>query len=163
LQNIILAQTFGVAAAETFDLTIFDIIHSYLNVSDDLIGGDSLFKAEVKRAQGILEKIKSLEPGKKYFFALDELFTGTGAEAGEQCAYAFIDRIADFDNILFIYATHFEKLKELANNNDHCANYKVEAPTRDENGKLVYPFKLSEGVNTVNVALDIAKEAGLFA
>ncbi len=163
LQNIVLAQTFGVAAAETFELTMFDVIHSFLNVSDDLINGDSLFKAEVKRAQGILQKIQSLEPGKKYFFALDELFTGTGAVEGEQCAYAFINRIADFENILFIYATHFNKLKELADTNSNCANYKVDAPTRDENGKLVYPFTLSPGANQINVAIDIAQEAGLFA
>jgi len=163
LQNIILAQTFGVAAAQKFEVTMFDEIYSYLNISDDLINGLSLFKSEVKRAQEILEKVKTLASKKKFFFALDELFTGTVAEDGEKCAYEFIKRISEFDRVLFIYATHFHKLKELGKNNPRCINYKVDAPTKNSNGKLVYPFTLSQGANESNVALDIAKEANLFA
>lgn len=163
LQNIILGQTYGVAAAEKFDFTMFDVIHSYLNVSDDLIAGLSLFKSEVKRAQDVLQRIKSLEEGEKYFFALDELFTGTAAEDGEVCAYEFIKRISEFKGVQFIYATHFDKLKQLGKDNDKCENYKVNAPIKDANGKLVYPFTLSQGANEARVALDIAKEANLFA
>lgn len=163
LQNILLAQTFGVAAAESFECTMFDMIESYLHISDDLIKGDSLFKAEVKRAQAILEKIKALEEGKKYFFALDELFTGTVAEDGEECAYQFVNRISEFKGIQFIYATHFKKLKEVGSDNPHCANYKVGAPARNEAGALVYPFTFMQGANEVNVAKEIAKDAGLFA
>lgn len=163
LQNIVLGQTYGVAAAEKFNFTMFDVIHSYLNVSDDLIAGLSLFKSEVKRAQDVLQRIKSLEEGKKYFFALDELFTGTAAEDGETCAYEFIKRISEFKGVQFIYATHFDKLKQLGKDNDKCENYKVNAPTKDANDKLVYPFTLSQGANEARVALDIAKEANLFA
>jgi DNA mismatch repair ATPase MutS len=163
LQNILLAQTFGVAAAESFECTMFDVIESYLHVSDDLIKGDSLFIAEVKRAQAILEKIKTLEEGKKYFFALDELFTGTVAEDGEECAYQFVNRISEFTGIQFIYATHFKRLKEVGNNNPRCANYKVGAPARNAAGTLVYPFTFMQGANEVNIAKEIAKDAGLFA
>lgn len=162
LQNIILGQSFGVAAAESFECTMFDVIHSYLNVSDDLINGLSLFASEVKRAQEILQKIKSLENGKKFFFALDELFTGTVSEDGEHCAYEFVKRISTLNGVQFIYATHFDKLKELGNNSNVCTNYKVDAPTKNELGKLVYPFTLSQGANQARVAIDIAKEAKLF-
>lgn len=163
LQNILFTQTFSVAAAESFECTMFDVIESYLHVSDDLINGDSLFKAEVKRAQSILEKIKTLEPGKKYFFALDELFTGTVAEDGEECAYQFVNRISAFKGIQFIYATHFHRLKEVGSNNPGCANYKVGAPARNQAGVLVYPFTFMQGANDVNIAKEIAKDAGLFA
>lgn len=162
LQNIVLGQSFGVAAAETFEFTMFDVIHSYLNVSDDLINGLSLFASEVKRAQDILKKIGSLHMHQKFFFALDELFTGTAAEEGEKCAYGFMQKLESFDNILFVYATHFKKLKELELANAAFVNYKVDAPIKNEEGKLVYPFTLSRGASDVNVALDIAKEAGLF-
>ena len=162
LQNIVLGQTFGIAAAETFVMTPFDVIHSYLNISDDLINGLSLFASEVKRAQDIVQKIKSLEPHKKYFFALDELFTGTRAEEGEKCAYEFIKRITKSDKVQFIYATHFNKLTELAHDTTSCANYKIDAPTKDTQGNLVYPYTLSSGINQTNVALDIATNANLF-
>jgi len=162
LQNILLAQTYGIAAAESFSMTQFDVILSYLNISDDLIKGYSLFASEIKRAEELTAIIKGLLPSQKLFFALDELFTGTGAQKGEECAYRFIQKVATFDRVLFIYATHFEKLKELGDGNAMMMNYKVDAPTKNELGKLVYPFTLSAGASNVNVALDMAQEAGLF-
>ncbi|MFI5333273.1 MAG: hypothetical protein ACHQVS_04195 [Candidatus Babeliales bacterium] len=163
LQNIVLGQSFGVAAAQHFEFTMFDVIHSYLNISDDLINGLSLFASEVKRAQDILQKMKSLEQKTKFFFALDELFTGTVAEDGEACAYNFVKKIAEFDGVQFVYATHFNKLKELGNDSALCVNYKVDAPTKNAEGKLVYPYTLSQGANEARVALDLAREANLFA
>lgn len=162
LQNIVFGQTFGVAAAKTFEFTPFDVIHSYLNVSDDLIHGDSLFVSEVKRAKAILQNIKTLKPGRKYFFALDELFTGTVAEDGETCAYEFVKKIASFSGVQFIYATHFTRLKELGANNPACINYKVGAPRKLADGTLVYPYTISQGANESRVAIDIAKQAKLF-
>jgi DNA mismatch repair ATPase MutS len=162
LQNIILTQSFGIAAASDFNLTQFDVIYSYLNISDDLINGLSLFASEVKRAQETLQKIKALESDEKFFFVLDELFTGTAGENGEACAYKFISRIAEFNNIQFIYATHFDKLKELGDKNDAFTNYKINAPIHNDMGKLVYPYTLSAGASNVNVAMQMAEEAGLF-
>lgn len=162
LQNIILAQAYGIAAAERFVLTQFDSILSYLNISDDLVKGDSLFASEIKRAQEILHIIKSLSPDQKLFFALDELFTGTGVQGGETCAYEFIKKIAKFDNVLSIYATHFDLLKDLGRNNSALMNYKVNAPIKNNKGKLVYPYTLSAGASDVSVALDMAREANLF-
>lgn len=170
LQNIILAQTFGIAAAEAFACTQFDVIHSYLNVSDDILHGKSRYASELKLAQDILLKIKTLQPHEKYFFVLDELFTGTNGEDGAQAAYGFIDNIASYDGMQFIYATHFNILKTIGANNLACANYKIEPPLRndqgqfirDAQGQLIYPYKLSPGANDVNVALDRAKDAGIF-
>jgi MutS domain V len=162
LQNIILAQTYGIAAAEQFSCTQFDVILSYLNISDDLINGLSLFASEVKRAKDLLEIIKDLGSDQKLFFALDELFTGTAAEQGGKCAYEFIKKTSTYQRILFVYATHFDQLKELGKQNIGLMNYKVDAPIKNRDGKLVYPFTLSPGASTINVAEDMAKEAGLF-
>lgn len=162
LQNIVLAQTYGIAAAQEFIFTPFDIILSYLNISDDLINGLSLFASEVKRAKDLLEIIKEMQADQKLFFALDELFTGTAAEQGEKCAYEFIKKTATYHNILFIYATHFDKLKQLGNENIGLTNYKVDAPAKNAGGRLVYPYTVSAGASTINVAEDMAKEAGLF-
>jgi DNA mismatch repair ATPase MutS len=171
LQNIVLAQTFGIAAASEFALTQFDVIHSYLNVSDDILNGKSRFASELKQAQDILTRIKALHATEKFFFAFDELFTGTNGEDGAECAYRFIDNVASYKGIQFIYATHFNKLKSIGSTNPACANYKIEPPLRDEKGafirddkgQLIYPYKLSAGANDVNVAMDRAKDAGIFA
>ncbi len=163
LQNIGLAQAYGVAAAQTFESTFFDIIYSLINVSDDILNGLSLFATEVKRAQEVLERIKTLQPGQKFFFALDELFTGTNAEDGQTCAYEFIKRLLSFEGVQFIYATHFAKLTELEQESSHCINYKVDEPSKNADGKLVYPYTLSKGINQSRVALDLVREAQLFA
>ena len=171
LQNIMLAQTFGIAAASDFQLTQFDVVQSYLNVSDDILSGKSRFASELKQAKDILERVKALKPAQKLFFALDELFTGTNGEDGAEAAYRFIDNIASYPHIQFIYATHFNKLKTIGSNNPACVNYKIEPPLRDklghfirdDKGQLIYPYKLSPGANDVNVALDRAKDAGIFA
>lgn len=169
LQNILLAQTFGVAAATEFRLTQFDVIHSYIRVSDDILGGLSLFATEVKRAQDIMQRIKTLSADQKYFFALDELFTGTNAQDGEMCACSFIENIANYTNIQFIYATHFDRLKEVGRAHQYCTNYKIDAPQqnekgqflRDSKGKLIYPYTLNPGANNISVAKEIAHDAGL--
>ena len=171
LQNIVLSQTFGIAAASEFKLTPFDVINSYLNVSDDILHGRSRFASELKQAQDILTQIKKLGKDEKFFFAFDELFTGTNGEDGAECAYRFIDNIASYSGIQFIYATHFNRLKMIGTANPSCVNYKIEPPLRDkkgefirnEQGQLIYPYKLSLGANNVNVAMERAKDAGIFA
>ncbi len=171
LQNIIFAQTFGIAAAAEFQLTQFDVIHSYLNISDDILNGKSRFASELKQAQDILNRIKILQPTEKFFFAFDELFTGTNGEDGAETAYRFIDNIASYKGIQFIYATHFNKLKTIGANNPACVNYKIEPPLRnakgefmrDSKGQLIYPYTLSPGANDVNVAMHRAQDAGIFA
>lgn len=162
LQNIVLAQSYGIAAAEKFELTQFDAILSYLNISDDLINGYSLFQSEINRAQELLQIIKSLHPHQKLFFALDELFTGTSYHEGERTAYRFISKVADFESILSIYATHFDLLKDLGTTHSSLMNYKVDAPTKNSDNKLIYPYTLSPGQNEICVALDMAEQAGLF-
>jgi hypothetical protein len=163
MQNILLGQCFGVAAAEAFDFTMFDAVHSYLSITDNILNDESRFKAEIKRAISIFRKIESLHSDEKYFFALDELFTGTSVEQGEKCAHAFVTRVSKHHNVQCIYATHFEKLKEMGSRSGSgVVNYKVDTPIKLADGSLKYPFTISPGASTVNIALDIAQQAGLF-
>ncbi|MBP6870314.1 hypothetical protein KBC04_05500 [Candidatus Babeliales bacterium] len=170
LQNIVLAQTFGIAAATEFKIAPYAMIHSYLNVSDDILSGKSRYAFELAQAKNILDQIESLSVDSNFFFVLDELFTGTNGEDGAEAAYRFIDNIASFPGIQFIYATHFNKLKEIGAANPACANYKIEPPLsnnkgefiRDDKGEFIYPYKLSPGANSVNVALERAIDAGIF-
>lgn len=162
LQNILLAQTYGIAAGTTFEYTPFDTIFSSLNISDNVLEGDSLFASEIKRAQEILQTIRSLPENQKLFFVIDELFTGTAAKHGEQCAYQFIKKVGTFPAALCIYANHFDILKELGYNSDVFKNYKVDTPVKNELGALVYPYTVSEGASNDNIAIEMAKQAGIF-
>jgi hypothetical protein len=164
LQNIVLSQTFGIATGELFASTPYDVIHSYLKVTDDINHGLSRYASELKRASDTINRIKTLRHDEKFFFVLDELFTGTGGKDGELAAYEYVnDDLAPFTNqIQFIFATHFDKLKEIENNNPaRFANYKIDVPITNAQGKLQFPFTLSKGINNINIAMQMKREAGL--
>ncbi len=171
LQNIVLAQTFGIAAATSFKFTPFDRIYSYIHVKGDILDAKSRFAAELTMAKEVVDAAYDLPHDEKMFFILDELFTGTNGRDGEDTAYKFIKNIADYSGIQFIYATHFDQLKDLGKIHPKCTNYKIDPPLQDAQGQfihvgttndLMYPFTLSRGFNTVNVALQRALDAGIF-
>jgi len=164
LQNIVLAQTFGIATGKSFALTPYDVIHSYLHIIDDPEKGLSRYASELQHANDIVHQAKTLAPDEKYFFIIDELFTGTGGKEGQTLAFEFIneDLAPYLEKTQFIFATHFDQLKEIESSNpQQFANYKINPPTLTPQGKLKYPFTISKGANNVNIAALLKKEAGL--
>ena len=161
LQNLLLGQTFGVATGSEFSFTPFKQISSYLNIVDDIGAGQSLFKAEVARAKEMLKSIDSLNTYELGFCAIDELFTGTAAEAGERCAKELVNKLIMKDNSQFIFATHYQKLTDLEKEiPERVENYMMNPPVIVK-GKLKYPFTIKKGINTVNVAQHILEEEKL--
>ena len=82
--SVLLAQTFGIAPASSMRMTPFGVICTYLNISDDISSGLSLFKAEVKRFQDLMKATKKLPNGSFAFVILDEIFTGTSPDKAEE-------------------------------------------------------------------------------
>jgi DNA mismatch repair protein MutS len=159
LKSILLAQLLGttltLGAFQEMTTTYFDILGSYLQMTDDIGNGNSLFKAEVLRAQSLLDNAQKLGSDKFGFVVIDELFTGTSADKGSQAAYKVAERLANLPNVIFILATHFPQLTELEKNSKgSCKNYKIEA-LKQEDGTIVRPFKLEPGISTVSIANDI--------
>jgi len=58
--NILMAQTFGIAPAESLTLTPFSKLNCFMNISDDIATGASLFKSEVMRAKKLLDMVQEL-------------------------------------------------------------------------------------------------------
>ena len=58
-------------------------------------------------------------------------------------------------NVIYILATHYKDLTNLKKTtNNAFENYKVTV-TKQADGSLVYPFKLTHGIGETNVAFDI--------
>jgi DNA mismatch repair protein MutS len=153
--NLVLDKVFGIAAASSFMATEFDTLGSSMNISDNTVDGDSRFKNEVKRAKTLLEVSNELKKeGKRGFYIIDELFTGTVSEVGEDAVCKLLERLVENKNLLLIIATHYNKVTELAKKyKDEIANYKVEVKqgTSSEGiAILTRPFKLEPGVVTHN-------------
>lgn len=165
LQNIVLAQTYGIAAGESFAVTPFDVIHSYLNLKDDPLRKKSRYLVELEVAGDIKKTQTNLSAGEKYFWITDELFSGTGEQDGGRVAYNFVKGLAltkNYNAEMFIFATHFEKMTTLESENMRCKNYKVDPPAQNSSGDFVYPYTISPGINTSGIAYDLALKAGLF-
>ena len=156
--NLILAQSIGLMAANYGEITPFHSIATYLNITDDIAAGNSLFKAQVLRAQEMVSLIEKTPSGQFSFVALDEMFNGTSAKESMATAYSVVKHIAGFDNNICIVATHFPLLTKLAADNPAFENYKVSVQVN--NNIIFYPFKLEKGISTQHVALDILKQEG---
>ena len=158
LINMLTIHTFGFGFASECVVSPLSFIGSYLRVNDDVASGESKFKAEVMRAKMLCETMESLPRDQFGFVVIDELFTGTGSEKAAVAASKVAQKLATLENNLYILATHFPQLTELAKNNPGIIkNYKVDV-YKDEAGNLVRPFKLELGISTNNIANDILNE-----
>ncbi len=157
--NIILAQTIGMVPARSLELTPFAKINTYMNISDDTAGGNSLFKSEVMRAQELLKIITTLPKHQFSFSVMDEMFSGTSPKEGEAASYAVANNIGNNTNSIAIIATHYPLMKDLEKVTKNFKNYQVRVVRHDDD-TFSYPFKLEEGAADQNVAIDILKQEG---
>ncbi len=156
---LLMAQTFGVAPADEFVCSPFSKLNCYLSITDNIAGEESLFKAEVMRAKELVMGIKSLANNEYAFTIIDEIFSGTSPQEGEQAAYLFAQQLNDLRNSCTIIATHYPKLTELENVSGY-KNCHVEV-IRHEDGSRERTFKLCAGPSYLNIAMDLLKEEGL--
>ena len=157
--NILLAQTITIVPAHSCILTPFSKINTYMNISDDTAGGNSLFKSEVLRAHELIHSIESLQKTNFSFSVMDEMFSGTSPKEGEAASYAVAENLGKKKNSILLLATHFPKLKKLETATGSFKNYQVRV-VHNIDGTFIYPFKLQEGAADQNVAIDILKQQG---
>jgi DNA mismatch repair ATPase MutS len=160
--SILTAQAFGIAPAEKMMFTPFTNILTYLNIGDDTGAGKSKFRAELDRAEKLMFSLKSLPAHDFGFVILDEIFTGTGSEQGEEFACKFIKSIHANQNVIFVSATHLEKLKGLEKETDGCIkNYQMDVHVDGAGRISKYTYQIVPGASTVNSVLQVAREAGI--
>lgn len=121
--NTVLAQSFGIAAAEKFVLKPFSKILSFMTIADDITTQQSSFVARMVRTDYCLEQQMNLDLDKAALVLLDDsVGQGTVAERGEACALEFIKQIGSYANNIVFAATHFDKIKALGK--DGTCGYK---------------------------------------
>ncbi len=163
--NLLFAQTFGIAAADSMRFTPFTALNCHLNITDDIATGTSLFHAEVKRAKELLDQVQALKPHEFSFTILDEVFNGTNAEGGSKAAYRFAHDLGTHKNALLIIATHFNLMTDLQRATDYFKNVSVWAQVK-EDGTIYRPFTLRNGTfeDPENKILEaILQQEGIFA
>jgi len=161
LLNIILAQTYGITAAQTLQFTPFDNLDCFMNITDNTAAGVSGLLAEVNRGKEIIQKVKGCK--KFSFLLLDEIFIATSPEQAEQLAIKFISALSSNPHCLFIDAAHFDGIVRFAEQSPHCKNYYMGAITDTNGAILKYTHKLIEGVSHIKNATQVAQEIFTFA
>lgn len=156
---LVMGQTIGLAPATSCSFAPFASIATYLNITDDIGVGNSLFKAEVLRTQALLEKLNKLPLDKFSFTAFDEVFNGTTPVEGELAAYGVADYLGRYNNNICIIATHFHMLTGLETTTDSYKNYKVSV-SLNQDGSITYPHKLEAGISGQSIAFAILRNQG---
>lgn len=145
--NVVLAQVFGIAAADKAVLTPFTMIEIYLNEQEDLQQGLSTFMAEAKKLDDICRRLARLKKGERTFFLIDEPLKGSVEETGAQKIYDACLAIAKIPRVITIMTTHFEKPTNIADEtNGAFGNYHVGLEETSP-GTFVRTFKLIRGAN----------------
>ena len=157
--SVLMAQTLGIAPVKELSFTPFEKINTYMNITDDTAGGNSLFKSEVLRAQGLLETVKGLDTRHFSLSIMDEMFSGTSPKEGAAASYAVAKNLSERHNSILLLASHFPLLTDLETDTSNFTNYQVRV-ARHDNGSFSYPFKLEKGIADQNVAMDILQQQG---
>jgi len=145
--NVLLAQTFGIAAAESAAITPFNKIYTYINVQENIQEGMSTFMAEAQRLEAIDKAITSMDAGSRCLSIVDEGMRGTVAAEGVARLCNVFKRICQVPQSICIFATHFQEPTELQEQTQgRWINYYVEIdePTP---GTFVRLFTLKRGLN----------------
>lgn len=134
--NMILAQTLNLAFAESLRTTFFRIRTS-INISDDIITGDSFYLAEIKRIKSLIDKVDEGEP---LLICIDEILKGTNTME-RIAASAEILRYFAKSNVVVLAATHDIELTGMLT--ELYDNYYF---TENVNLSNIFDYKLRKGV-----------------
>ncbi len=156
----LLAQTVGIVPAKSCKTSIFAVLETYLNITDDAAQGNSLFKKEVMRATDLLKRAAAVG-NKPVFFIFDEMFSGTAPHEGISAAAGVCRNIAEKSNIISCIATHYRYLTKLSDVYPSIQNKCVRLAYDEQLKKYMRTYQLYNGVSDQHVALDMLKEEGV--
>lgn len=146
--NVLLAQSLGIAAAQSATITPMQKVVAYLDVKENLSQNLSTFMSELYELEDTVHTITTLPAGARCLTVIDEGMRGTVASEGVKRLYHALEQISYVPGSASIVATHFEEPTRLETETKGAwSNYFVEIlePTP---GKFVRTYKLVRGIPT---------------
>ena len=137
--NILLAQTFNFALAESYEAPFFNIVSS-ISPNDDLTKGKSFYMAEV---ESILRIIKALEKDVPVFCPIDEIFRGTNPIERISMSAEILTYINNGKSISLV-ATHDRELVDILKENYEFYYFSEDV---DNKKGLSFDYKLKKGTS----------------
>lgn len=153
--NLILARMGAPVCATSMQVSPVSL-YTNMRTTDSLLKDESYFFAELKRIQGVLERLRK---GEKIFVILDEMLKGTNSIDKLNGSRALVRKLVEFKSAALI-ATHDLKLSEMANElPEKVSNLCFEIKIEDE--ELIFDYKLIDGVTKTMNATFLMKRMGI--
>lgn len=154
--NMVLAYAGSSVKASEFSVPILNLF-TYMQIMDDLNSGLSTFNVELKRIEKLLENSAKQET--PYLFLLDELLRGTNQIDRHEGSVKLVDKLLENGSIAII-ATHDLELAKLETRYPKSIrNFHFDM--KEEMGKLVFDYKLKEGIISKTNAAILLNRLGL--
>jgi DNA mismatch repair ATPase MutS len=138
--------------ARTMRLSLFDGILSNINITDNVVKGESYFYNEVQRIKNTIIKIND---NRNWLVLIDELFKGTNVQDAMKCSSTVIRGLIKIRHSLFILSTHLyeigDELKSFPN-----ISFKYFETTVMED-QLQFSYQLKEGISNDRLGYLILK------
>jgi DNA mismatch repair ATPase MutS len=145
----------GVPASE-MKISLLDGILSNIQITDNLIRGESFFYNEVQRIKSTIEKINT---GKKWLILIDELFKGTNQEDAVRCSAAVMEGLRKNENCMFIISTHLYEIGESLKKHSTIQFHYFE--TSISEGELCFSYHLKPGISNDRLGYLILQKEGV--
>lgn len=154
--NIFLAHIGLGVPAKSMTLSLFDGILSNINVTDNIVKGESFFYNEVQRIKNTVVRIND---GRKWLVLIDELFKGTNIQDAMKCSTTVIRGLINIRHALFVLSTHLyeigEELKPYPN-----ISFKYFETLANE-FDLEFSYQLKDGISNDRIGYLILQREGV--
>jgi len=154
LINIITSQQFGCGFYDEAKIAPFHYLHCYLNIPDTS-GRDSLFQAEARRCQEILNIINK-NINLSHLCLFDELYSGTNPTEAESTTTEFMKYLVKYKKVSSLLTTHFITVCKNLITNKNIKNYHMDIIK--ENDHIIYTYKLKSGISVIKGAIHVLKQ-----
>jgi DNA mismatch repair ATPase MutS len=154
--NIFLAHIGMGVPARSMKLSLFDGILSNINVTDNLVKGESYFYNEVQRIKNTVVRIND---GRKWLVLIDELFKGTNIQDAMKCSSTVIRGLINIRQSLFVLSTHLYEIGEELKAYPNISFRFFETEITDN--ELRFSYQLKEGISNDRLGYLILQREGV--
>ena len=142
--------------AKNMKIALLNGILSNIQVSDNLIRGESYFFNEVQRIKNTIETVNL---GNKWLILIDELFKGTNQEDAIRCSTAVMEGLSKKRNSLFILSTHLYEIGVTLQQYSNVQFRYFETSVAD--GELQFSYQLKPGISNDRLGYLILQKEGV--
>ncbi|MFT4204336.1 MAG: DNA mismatch repair protein MutS [Chitinophagaceae bacterium] len=142
--------------AKDLELCYFDGLFSNIQITDNILQGESYFFNEVKRIKDTVDRIADR---KKWLVLIDELFKGTNVRDAMRCSVAVIEGFRKVRSSLFLLSTHLYEIEQDIKTYPNILFRYFEM--HDTDGQLSFSYQLKEGVSNDRIGYLILQREGV--